>query len=287
MNSKPPPLEQALINRYSDLYAGQNLGSDWLDYRPAVPFVGSEYGSSKPRILVYGSAENLTHEPTYDLMTFSRNREAFESWRTVAPGEKQLTRGNRFPWLHMEPVRDGTLPTAARYLLEVFNLSGFATDPAAFLQEIVIGNYGKFSLQAKRNRNRDYASDSAWLAESRAYVEADLEVLAPSIVIVPWTIYQHGFAQVLQRAPARPPRVWRIYQTNAQVINVTVSRQLNAAGVEPLNDRPTWVKEWVSLVTRARMDRYLDWVDWRAGRSRGRQAPEWYIEARSAASVQA
>lgn len=284
MNSKPPPLEQALINRYSDLYAGQNLGSDWLDYRPAVPFVGSEYGYSKPRILVYGSAENLTHEPTYDLMTFSRNREAFESWRTVAPGEKQLTRGNRFPWLHMEPVRDGTLPTAARYLLEVFELSGFATDPAAFLQEIAIDNYGKFSLQAKLNR--DYASDPVCLEESRAYVEADLEVLAPSIVIVPRTIYQHSFAQVLQRVPAMPPRVWRIYQTNAQVINVTISKQLNKAGVEPLHDRPTWAKEWVSLVTRARMDRYLDWVDWRVGRSRGRQAPEWNIEDLSAVSVQ-
>src|SRR5690606_8396300 len=85
-----------------------------------------------------------------------------------------------FPWVHMSPVSDGTLPTVARYLLELSGNAGFSRSPEEFLQQIAVVNYGKFSL--KGGRNLDYASNSQKLSVSEPLILKDLEILRPDIV---------------------------------------------------------------------------------------------------------
>ena len=254
-------LEEAqLEKRYREILIKDPLDETiWINEAPATPFVGNNYGANGlPKVLVYGSAENLTYTSNLTLSA-ARNRVFFD--------EGPQGTDKFFPRVHISPITDGSLLTAARYLLEIFEKEGFSTEPKDFLQQIAVSNYGKFSLKGKKNS--DYASKPKLLEVSHPYVKADLEVLKPDVVILPRSIYQHSFNGLLINEDLSRPNTWTIYQTNAGVINRHIEKQLNKAGCGG-KAHSGWAKDWVGHVQHMRMGRYLDWLDWRV-----KSKPEW------------
>ncbi len=182
-------LEDQLKKKYGEIHINDQPDENiWINADAATPFVGDNYGAiGLPKVLVYGSAENLTYANNLTLSA-TRNRDFFEEG---PQGADQF-----FPRVHITPITDGSLLTAARYLLEIFKKDGFSAEPKGFLQQIAVSNYGKFSLKGKKNS--DYASKPKLLKASHQYVLADLEVLKPDVVILPRSIYQHSFNGLLK-----------------------------------------------------------------------------------------
>lgn len=256
--------EKALTDRYQSEFGklpSDLWGETWIQETPAVPFVGDHYGvNGLPKVLVYGSAENLNWDYPKP-MSAHRNKEVFNEW-------KASRNGNWFPAVHMTPVSDGTLLTATRYLLELYGATGFATYPEKFISQIAVGNYGKFSLTG--TKNTDYASKPKLLKVSDPFVKADVEELEPEIIIMPGSIHYHAFRWLLNpKDPSTKPRhmpehIWDIYQTNAGVINRHINRQLKKNGWTVEKERGGWAREWMNHIPRnIRMGRYLDWLDLR------------------------
>ncbi len=263
-------IESQLIERYRTVWAQAEagLGDAWVKVRPAVPFVGSTYGANGIPVLVYGSAENLNFDFRADQMGHTRNREQFDAWNAREPREW-------FPQLHMTPVSDGSLPTAARYMLDAAGYGGFDDLPEIFIQQIAIGNYGKFSL---KGTNKDYASNPRLLQQSDDYVLADLEALRPHVVMLPRTIHVHSLHRLLKRSQHRPKTVLLIYQTNPGVINRHIERQLRSSSLHETLPRAGWVAEWLNHVpARIKMNRYLDWIDWHI-KGIGVTRPSWQMQ---------
>lgn len=277
-------LEEQLTVAYRDLHASMELSDEWIDLPPAVPFVGSEYGSELPKVLIYGSAENLTHlvkkykEPTPEHAPANRNRQNFEQWKSEGYSSRwKPSSNNFFPWVHMSPVSDGSLPTVARYLLELTGNAGFSRSPERFLQQVAVVNYGKYSL--KGSRNSDYASSSQKLRVSEPFILKDLEIVRPDIVMIPRTIFSKSFQKLIGSSEFQPTIVWRILQTNARVINTQVKKKLKEVGAPQGQERDAWLEEWLEHI-RIDMRAYLDWIDWRMGRTKGVLDPGWYIETK-------
>jgi len=275
-------MEAKLEEAYRELWTPESIGTHWVRAEPAIPFVGDHYGSDgRPRVLVYGSAENLTHLSGADeakrWAPMDRNRKVFERWRQKDFDKEKQSLDNWFPRLHITPISDGTLLTVARYLLEVFGKTGFSTNPGEFIQQIAVGNYGKFSLTGKGNV--DYASKPDLLAASHGYVLADMEVLKPEVVIVPKTIHWSGFKELMNgHVGHRPKQVWRIYQTNGRVIRTTIQKQLKNNSGHANKGRPAWVTEWCAHVLKnVNMHAYLDWIDLKIATGDGSSKARWPV----------
>lgn len=269
--------EERLMGQYQSLYEKDKPDTTvWHETTPAIPFVGDQFGNDgRARVLVYGSAENLNWDYPRD-MAFSRNREVFNQWKAKEFQGLAASVDHWFPWLHMTPVSDGSLLTAARYLVEVFGKTGFSENPEAFIQQIAVGNYGKFSQKGKVNR--DYANNPTLLRVSDPYVLADMEVLRPDVVVLPRTIFNNRFTPILNGSKHKPEHIWQIYQTNARAINVHIKRQLKKTGLESSFERSGWQKEWLSHIKKANMGLYMDWLDWRSGKVKGCVMPNWNID---------
>lgn len=267
-------LEGQLGERYQKIWEliELTLAASWVKVEPAVPFVGKEYDVVKGlKVLVYGSAENLNFEFDPIQLTHFRNRDRYDAWR-------KDTTPKWFPSIHMTPVSDGTLLTAARYLLQICDYKGFAERPDDFIQQIAIGNYGKFSL---KGTNKDYANKPDLLRASDDLVLDDLDTLKPDIVILPRSIYDHAFSRLLKRSTHKPKALIRIYQTNPGVINRHIETQLRSAGLLETNYRTGWVAEWLAHIpSHIRIDRYLDWIDWHMS-GHGTRRPKWQMKVPS------
>jgi len=243
-------------------------GTIWVEAPPAIPFVGDGYGQDgRCKLLVYGSAENLNFDRTGQL-TYFRNREQFDGWKN----------NSFFPPIHMTPISDGTLLTLARYLLHVFKQEPFSVEPEAFLQQIAVGNYGKFSLRG--DSNEDYANKPMLLKDSDQYVLADLELLEPDMVILPKTIHWSRFKTLLkERVGHEPKEVWRIYQTNTRA-TTHAKRELDKAREVSRPERPEWVERWLKQIVVSKqgfMAHQLDWVDLKVDQEGSDEKPAWHI----------
>lgn len=275
-------LGSKLATEYEKLYSQKPLDGRWAQVPPAIPFVGRQYGAlGMPKVLVYASAENLNHTFAPGTMTFTRNQAMHRRWKAQEFNDLSWSKDNWFPWVHMASIADGTLLTAARYLLHVHGLERFSKAPNRFLEQIAVGNFGKFSLAV--GRNRDHASHRALLATSWPFVSSDLRILQPDILILPRTIHLHGLHPLLRATDNlyRPRQIWMIYHTDRRVIAAHIERQLSKAGVAKgsITDRAAWIQEWTRYITRASMRRYLDWIDWRMGRVPGQMPPDWLIDS--------
>lgn len=269
MTADPNSLEHQLIVAYNGLFKAQEHaleGHGMMPVQPAIPFVGTHYGRNNlGKVLVYGSSENLNFKFDKEAMEPTRNRTEYSRWRTGEHKGQVQSKGNWFPWVHMTPVSDGTLLTAARYLIQLFEKPGFFLTPAEFIEQIAVCNYGKFSLNG--NRNRDYASSPKPLAVSDDYVKVDLRILRPDIIIVPRSIHRHALHRILSdhdtiTVPHAQPTIWGIYQTNRRVINTHITRQLKKAAWPADKERTGWENEWLAKVLDGTpMGRYLDWLD--------------------------
>jgi hypothetical protein len=278
--------EKDLKARYENLYSkAKPDGKTWMDVPPPIPFVGDDYGKYRRiKVLVYGSAENLTYlnglfkEEIRTQAPMERNRSNFERWVDGRTGKESKSINNWFPWVHMTPISDGTLLTIARYLLDVFGKTGFATSPSEFIQQIAVGNYGKFSLMGKDNL--DYASKPDLLAASHGYVLADMEILKPEVVIVPKTIHWSGFKELMNGHEGHSPKeVWRIYQTNGRASG-HAKRELERSDTSKMTTRPDWVDQWVRMISpgkRGFMAHQLDWIDMKLEQQHSGENPDWHL----------
>ncbi|MGL4981583.1 MAG: hypothetical protein ACRC4W_01775 [Treponemataceae bacterium] len=151
---------------------------------PAIPFVGKNY--EKTRLLVYASAENLTYYEKSD-----KSIDKFENDELAINRRKiKESKTSFFPNIHIAPINDGSLLICAAYILEKLNEELKYTTPYEFIENIAVDNFCKFSIKTG-SKNIDYAKDLNKLEKSFAYVEEDLKILQPGILIIPKTIYRH------------------------------------------------------------------------------------------------
>ena len=230
--------------------------------RPTIPFVGKKYAEQKTKILVYASAETLndhyygkTTRPWLDC-----NNEAIDRHRRNF--EISKTKDDYFPDVHISPMNDGALAIAVYYLALKFG--GLEYDsPQEFYETIAFGNYGKFTIETERqknirlfnveegnNRNIDYTSickkeAREKLGYSVPYLEKDIVILNPDIIILPASLYcinKQSFDSIMGNATVIP-----IYQINAGIINRTIHPNF-----QPLasKDLPCSVQKWYEQLNK-------------------------------------
>ena len=139
-----------------------------------------------------------------------------------------------FPNVHIQPMNNGTLATAAMYL--VSRLSDCTFDSARdFYEKIAFGNYGKFSLETEYQRNKrtgtgaigrrtniDYPTrEPNLLHASHPFLRADIEVLRPDYIIMPKSIYLHD--RNFMDSIKGNAKIIGIHQMNARVINTHIA----------------------------------------------------------------
>lgn len=198
---------------------------------PTIPFVGENYDNTK--LLLYASAENLIYyykeknknnlDLDNDNFAINRHRENFNK------SKEQF-----FPNVHILPIDNGSLVVITCYMLLHLKSNLNYNRPIELLEDISCGNFGKFSIEAHL-KNIDYANDIDKLQYSFEYIEADLKILQPKILIMPYTIYRHSRVQQLITKNANGCKILPIYQITPTTINLHIKKyskkQANEIGV--------------------------------------------------------
>ncbi|OAV72175.1 hypothetical protein Barb4_00108 [Bacteroidales bacterium Barb4] len=202
---------------------------------PSIPLIGKNFENK--RLLLYASAENLTHyngkKDTYldkDDHAINRNRNFFD-------GSKDF-----FPNVHIAPVSNGALIIVTAYILSLLEDNPNYSTPKELIEDISIGNFGKFSIDAG-SKNQDYAKDPSKLKFSFDYVKVDLKTLQPKILIIPQSIYNHGEIQQLIKSIVPECLVIPIYQINNRVINTLIAKKYPKISSDKIGILNEWQKE--------------------------------------------
>ena len=241
-----------LLQRYQKFH-GQFGTPDWaFQVEPPTPLVGEGYSVGNG-LLVYGSAENLTHDIASSAKSrWERHRLEFNSWKS------ESQRG--FPEMHCQPITDGGLLMAAAFVL---TLAGKAVPEHShvFLEKIAAGNFGKFSIAAKNNI--DYAGRVRKLESSLPYVFEDITILKPAILMLPLTTYRVMHSRLEQLL--RNTRVIAAYQCQPQVLNVHLGKKYDhrASVIREKYSQTTW-GSWIEDVAprvKSGMWRYLAHIE--------------------------
>ncbi|EHH2451647.1 hypothetical protein MPV89_004471 [Vibrio vulnificus] len=239
MNDKELELEK----RYCAIYSRQGAPNWSIDIEPAIPFVGDDYHNMPVKCLVFGSAENLTH--------LGGSREITEN--NYRRNRQVKAKGNFFKNIHMTPVSDGSLLTAARFILAKKGYDDvFSNNPHDFIEQVSTVNFGKYSIAS--STNIDYAGKLKYLKSSFEFVKSDLEILKPDIVVIPQKIY--NFSGVRLELFQQDCEVVPIYQTNRLVIN---SHLKKFESFDEVN-RYSFVDPWLDHTIKG-MSKYLSWLD--------------------------
>ncbi|MDD5022111.1 MAG: hypothetical protein PHR82_08315 [Endomicrobiaceae bacterium] len=132
------------------------------------------------------------------------------------------------------PIDNGALVVITFYILKHLKGNLNYNRPIELLEDISCGNFGKFSIEA-HVKNIDYANKPDKLKYSFEYIEADLKILQPKILIMPYTIYKHRRVQQLITKNANKCKILPIYQITPTTINRHIKKypkkQLNEIGV--------------------------------------------------------
>jgi hypothetical protein len=253
--SHSAPLESKLIELYKENFEISDFpdwafpSQDW-DYSktplkkpfpPSIPFIGKNYNKAPKKIALYASAENLAHyerrpetipEFLCDERAWNRHREAnLEGWDKF------------FPRLHIGPIENGSLLCAAQFICNSLDLH-FPKDPSLFLENLVVGNVGKFSIAG--NQNKDHAGSINILKLSLPYFQIDLEILKPEILILPKTIYAHKMVKNLISEVLPEVIVIPAYQFNARVVNTHLKRNSDLGAQLANKWKGTILDEWTN-----------------------------------------
>jgi len=231
-----PHHERSLLDEYSRI--GLSPPSWAYPLEPSIPFIGRNYDKCG-RVLVYASAENLSHYrrkpdsmPAFlrDDRRLNRHRAAYE----VDPG-------GFFPSVHMAPFEDGSLLVAAWFYLR--RCRGEAPDdPRELLESIAAANFCKFSIE--NPTNVDYAEDRKKQTASLPYVKADLKELQPECVILPRSIWKvpsvaKDLRSLLKREPLALPQFNpRVVHMHLQKHEARAKELESSLGGTPL---PFWI----------------------------------------------
>lgn len=185
-------MEKKLLEAYHKIFVEKKNEPSWAVHKVTeghqnelihctIPFVGKEYANQKTKFLIYASAENLSGYNGYldeDVLAVNRHRRRFND---------SISEGNFFPKVHIKPFDVGYLTIAALYIYLKYQTVDQIT-PTDFLECISFANYCKYTIQSKTNI--DYADDFEKLNESHEYIEQDLKILCPDVIIMPKTIYK-------------------------------------------------------------------------------------------------
>ena len=235
-------LVNQLKESYRQIFEAQKLeGSiSWAQHKssnpselvsPTIPFIGKNYLAQKTKILMYASAENLVGYNGYlddDSYAINRHRSWFDAKNY-----------DFFPKVHLKPIEDGSLVIVLRYICEKLGIE-MPDTPKEFLESISFANFGKFSIQTDSN-NKDYAQNKSKLDCSMPYIECDLKILRPDIIVMFKTIYTTERSLIDE------------WKGDAQVISLT---QINARTVNTNFKRRFALKDEIELSTVIR-----DWYD--------------------------
>lgn len=253
--------EHILLEHYNTTLSKNGIPKWAFQFPPPIPFVGNRFSKKSPKVMVYGSAENLTYTIK------NTNSEIFSIGEACKYRHKYFYLNYKndglFPYVHIQPINDGSLLTTARFCLYKMNKDFlFSQDPKGFIDEICVANFGKFSVEDRINK--DYASDNKTLSESLTYVVNDLKCIKPDIVILPGSIYNtvdrlKGWQTVKALSQLDKEICFiRIYQTNVRVINTHVSRALNGSSF--CYKDVDWLRHWVTN-SISNMEKYVSWLD--------------------------
>jgi hypothetical protein len=164
--------------------------------KPTIPFVGKKYAEvvnshgseGLPKILMYASAENLSE---YDLGEPDEFRSNIKQDESISWNRHRISYvkigGEFFPYVHIQPVTDGGLMCAALLVNYMMTREWYSDNPKVFLETLAVANAGKFS---RAGSNKDYAGSLKYMKPSLAFIEEDLKLLNPDVVIIPRTIYR-------------------------------------------------------------------------------------------------
>jgi hypothetical protein len=149
---------------------------------PAIPFVGKNY--DKTKLIVYASAENLSFYKEEGYLD-DDEKAIYRRYDSIISDKKK---GRYFPNFHCGPIDCGQLLIVSAYILKYLNINLNYNDPYEFVTNISADNFGKFSEAGEKNR--DYAGNIERLKYSLKYIEADLKILQPKIIILLKRIYE-------------------------------------------------------------------------------------------------
>ena len=214
--------QDLLKNGYEKLFDKINERPEWAVKRldnnevihPTIPFVGKNYGNIEKKLLLYASAENLTNYDGWIDETekaINRHRFWFDNY----------SKDKFFPNVHIAPINDGALVIAVAYILRLLKIEYEYSAPRELLENISFANFSKFTINAKKNV--DPAKYPITLASSSNYIEKDLEILKPDIIVMPKSIYKHLKIKKLIKSILPDSLVIPIYQINSRVINGTIN----------------------------------------------------------------
>lgn len=241
---------------------------------PTIPFVGKHYAEQKQKILVYASAESLV-----DYYPNSENTRPWLDDSKQAINRHRLlfdspdNNGRFFPNVHIQPMNDGTLATACFYIA-ISSLSGYENknmSPKDFYENIAIANYSKYSMATERQMNiysgrGNYGSDinidptrmsskeaKKCLSASHPYLEKDIEILEPDVVILPEGLDNIDNQYLQSLSSERNIKFIGIYQLGPIPINCTISRKYPAKNIAAFPG----LNEWVLNIQRISNEKYL------------------------------
>ena len=183
---------------------------------PTIPFIGKGYFAQGKKILLYASAENLAGYNGHlddDGLAINRHR-----WY------KDHVERDFYPWVHIAPVTDGSLLIVLRYICEQLGIDMPVT-PKEFVEAISFANFGKFSIKLVKGseRNIDYAQSKSKLDCCMPYIEKDLEVLKPDIIVMFQTMYSAERSEI-ERLKGEAKLIL-LTQINARTVNTNLKRR--------------------------------------------------------------
>ena len=135
----------------------------------------------------------------------------------------------------------------------------FHKNPFDLVESISLANFGKFSIKTKRE-NEDYASDYKYLKYSLPYIEADLSILKPQIIIMPVKIYEKREIQNIINKVLPSVTVIPIYQINARNINSIrnpIIRKYKKKEKSEISDFYDWQRHLSNRITGKTNDNFL------------------------------
>lgn len=176
----------------------------------AIPFVGKDY--DKTRLIVYASAENLSSYKNEKKGNLDDDNKA------IFRRYSNLNKGEYFPDLHCAPVGNGQLLIVSAYILKKLNYKITYDNAYEFISYIAADNLGKFSKVG--NSNSDYIGNWNFLKYSKKYIEADLQILQPKMIILPYKAYEINEINELINSYVPSCICIPIYQMYPQNINL-------------------------------------------------------------------
>jgi len=220
-------------NQYSNVV---NANGNYLG--PYIPYIGKYYFNTKPRLLIYAMAQNL-----------SRGERFIESWlNSPDRGMRRQYHDTNATHIHVYPYDNGHLKVIAAIALNSYQDNNYKTnDNIGDL--IAITNFVKFSFyhQGKRENRRDRNPpkdiyDLMW----ELYCKYEISVLQPDIII--------GVGNEVTSA------ITRNLKTNKQseiiIIKIPFPGRLN------LNSR--WIPKGKNLIRTKNYDPNIDMTEMQA-----------------------